>query len=85
MLRICTIAGHAAYGMLYKAAARAAKAMGYWRIIAFLPVNGPGSALRAAGWRCAGTVEIKNGDASKKVHYEQWLAVRRRRLEGSEL
>lgn len=85
VLHICATGGRTAYGMLYGAAARAAKALGYWRITAFLPVNSSGSALRAAGWRCAGPVENKKGSAPKKVRYEQWLTVRRRRLEESDL
>lgn len=51
---ICTVGGRAAYCMLYGAAARAAKAMGFHRIMAFLPVGRPDSALRSAGWKRVG-------------------------------
>ena len=40
--------------MLYAAAARAAKAMGYQRIITYTLDNEPGTSLRAAGWTCMG-------------------------------
>ena len=36
--------------MLYQAAARAAKAMGYERIQTFILATEPGTSLRAAGW-----------------------------------
>lgn len=73
--------GRTAYGMLYGAAARAAKALGYCRIIAFLPENISSSGLRAAGWKCAGPVESGKPQAPKKLRYEQRLMVRRRKAE----
>lgn len=51
---VCTAGGRAAYCMLFGAAARAAKAMGFRRIMAFLPVGRPDSALRSAGWKRTG-------------------------------
>lgn len=74
--RIYTTGGRAAYGMLYGAAARAAQALGYWRVIAFLPEGKPDSALRAAGWQ-----PIEPVDGGKRAHtlcYERRLMVRRR-------
>ena len=43
-----------ACSMLYQAAARASKAMGYDRIQTFILQTDPGTSLKAAGWRCAG-------------------------------
>ena len=40
--------------MLYAAAARAAKAMGYRKIITYTLDTEPGTSLRAAGWVCMG-------------------------------
>ena len=40
--------------MLYAAAARAAKAMGYRKIITYTLDTEPGASLRAAGWTCMG-------------------------------
>ena len=72
--RICATGGRAAYGMLYGAAARAAQALGYWRIIAFLPEGRPDSALRAAGWQ-----RMEPADSSgRQTAYERRLMVRRR-------
>lgn len=75
VLHICATGGRIAYEMLYGAAARAAKALGYWRIIVFQPVNVSSSALRAAGWRYTGAVKNEKDDVPKEVRYEKWLAV----------
>ena len=52
--RICTDGARNACSMLYGAAWRAAKALGYRRLITYtLPQEG-GASLRAAGWRLLG-------------------------------
>lgn len=52
--RLCTDGARNACSMLYGAAWRAARALGYRRLITYtLPEEG-GSSLRAAGWRCIG-------------------------------
>ena len=76
--RIYTTGGRAAYGMLYGACARAAQALGYWRISAFLPADRPDSALRAAGWARADPVETSRKRAPKTLRYERLLMTRRR-------
>ena len=76
--RIYTTGGRAAYGMLYGAAARAAQALGYWRIIAFLPEGRPDSALRAAGWRRMEPADGGEKQPSNILCYERRLMVRRR-------
>lgn len=52
--RLCTTGEKNACSMLYAAAARAAKAMGYSKIITYTLDTEPGTSLRAAGWLCAG-------------------------------
>lgn len=52
--RLCTTGERNACSMLYAAAARAAKAMGYRKIITYTLDSEPGTSLRAAGWMCAG-------------------------------
>ena len=52
--RLCTTGEKNACSMLYAAAARAAKAMGYRKIITYTLDNEPGTSLRAAGWTCMG-------------------------------
>lgn len=76
--RIYTTGGRAAYGMLYGAAARAAQALGYWRIIAFLRSDRPDSALRAAGWARANPVEGSGTRPPNILRYERRLMARRR-------
>jgi len=76
--RIYATGGRTAYGMLYGAAARAAQALGYWKIIAFLPADRPDSALRAAGWVRADPVDTNRKWASKTLRYERLLITRRR-------
>ena len=52
--RLGTTGEQNACSMLYGAAARAAKAMGYQKIITYTLDSEPGTSLRAAGWTCAG-------------------------------
>ena len=49
--RCCTDGARNACSMLYGAAARAAKALGYRRILTYTLDREPGIALRAAGWK----------------------------------
>ena len=52
--RVCTDGARNACSMLYGAAWRAAKALGYRRLITYtLPAEG-GASLRAAGWKLLG-------------------------------
>ena len=48
--RLCTTGEKNACSMLYAAAARAAKAMGYHKIITYTLETESGSSIRAAGW-----------------------------------
>jgi len=49
--RCCTDGTRNAASMLYGAAWRAAKALGYRRIVTYTLASEPGMSLRAAGWR----------------------------------
>lgn len=50
--RCCTDGTKNAASMLYGAAWRAAKALGYRRLITYTLVSEAGTSLTAAGWRC---------------------------------
>ena len=50
--RLCTDGSRNACSMLYGAAARAAKAMGYDKIITYILATEPGTSLKAAGYHC---------------------------------
>lgn len=52
--RLCTLGDRNACSMLYAAAARAAKAMGYHKIITYTLDTENGASIRAAGWHCTG-------------------------------
>jgi hypothetical protein len=53
--RCCVLDGHKnAASKLYAAAWRAARAMGYERLLTYTLASEPGTSLRAAGWRIIG-------------------------------
>ena len=54
--RLCTNGSRNACSMLYGAAWRAARAMGYKRLITYILESESGASLRAAGWKCIGPV-----------------------------
>lgn len=82
--RLCTDGTKNACSMLYTASARAAKAMGYRKIITYTLDTENGVSLRAAGWNCAGLAggkrwtgvrapEINLYPAQMKLRYEKQL------------
>lgn len=53
--RVCVLEGYPnACSMLYAAAWRAARALGYERLITYTLLREPGTSLRAAGWKVIG-------------------------------
>lgn len=52
--RLATDGAPNACSMLYGAAWRAARALGWRRLMTYTLATEPGSSLRAAGWRCIG-------------------------------
>lgn len=52
--RLCTTGERNACSMLYSAAWRACRAMGYKRLITYILASEPGVSLQAAGWRLVG-------------------------------
>ena len=52
--RLCTTGEKNVCSFLYGAAARAARALGYERIITYTLDSEPGVSLKAAGWECTG-------------------------------
>ena len=55
--RLCTDGTPHAASKLYAAAWRAARAMGYKRLITYTLNTEPGTSLVAAGWKCVGRTE----------------------------
>lgn len=52
--RLCTDGTKNACSMLYAAAWRAARAMGYKKLITYILESETGASLRAASWKCVG-------------------------------
>lgn len=52
--RLCTDGTKNACSMLYAAAWRAARAIGYKRLVTYILDTEPGTSLKAVGWRCVG-------------------------------
>jgi hypothetical protein len=60
VLRTCVLDGYKdACSKLYAAAWRAARAMGYKRLITYTLLSEPGTSLKAAGWKVIGQTEYK--------------------------
>ena len=64
--RLCTDGTPNACSILYAASARAAKAMGYTKIITYTLDTENGASLRAAGWRCEGLAGGKQWTGKRK-------------------
>ena len=72
--RVCTTGHRNACSKLYGAAWRAARALGYRRLVTYtLPEEG-GASLRGAGWRCVG--EAGGGSWSRRDR-PGWTCTRR--------
>ena len=80
--RLCTDGSRNACSMLYAAAWRAAKAMGYKKVVTYILDTENGSSIRAAGWKCVGQAgglrwtgkrrpEVDLYPAQMKLRYEK--------------
>ena len=79
--RLCTTGERNACSMLYAAAARAAKAMGYRKIITYTLETEDGSSARAAGWCCAGSAGGKCWTGKRRPAVQKYPAVKKLRYE----
>lgn len=84
--RLCTDGTKNACSMLYAAAWRAARAMGYKRLITYILESENGASLRAAGWKCVGQAgglrwtgerrpEVDLYPAQMKIRFERTVRV----------
>ena len=84
--RLCTDGTKNACSMLYAAAWRAAKAMGYKRLVTYILESENGASLRAAGWKCVGQAgglrwtgkrrpEVDLYPAQMKIRFERTVRV----------
>ena len=79
--RCCTDGSRNACSMLYGACARAARALGYRRIVTYTLAEESGASLRGAGWRRDGVVEYKSWDSPSRprTEYDEDLFGRKRK------
>ena len=64
--RCCTDGTKNACSILYGAACRAAKAMGYKRIYTYTREDEPGTSLKASNWKCEGRAGSESGWTGKR-------------------
>lgn len=79
--RLCTTGEKNTCSMLYAAAARAAKAIGYKKIITYTLDTEPGTSLRAAGWVCAGPAGGRRWTGQRKPAVDLYPAQMKLRYE----
>lgn len=70
--RLCTNGAKNACSFLYGAAARAAAAMGYKRIITYTLESENGASLRASGWICQGKAGGLRWTGKRQPKEDQW-------------
>jgi len=68
--RCCTDGTHNAASMLYQAAWRAARSMGYRRLLTFTLAEEPGTSLRAAGWKVIGSTPGKSWSVPSRLRVD---------------
>ena len=79
--RLCTDGAKNACSMLYAATWRAARAMGYRKIVTYILDTENGASLRAAGWNCAGLAGGKRWTGSRRPTADLYPAQMKYRYE----
>lgn len=70
--RLCTDGTKNACSMLYASAWRAAKALGYKRIVTYTLKSESGASLRAAGWACEGEAGKERWTGNRSGREPDW-------------
>lgn len=70
--RLCTDGTKNACSILYASAWRAAKALGYTRIVTYTLASESGSSLRAAGWTCEGVAGGEKWTGKRSGREPDW-------------
>lgn len=79
--RLCTDGTRNACSMLYAAAWRAARAMGYKKLITYILVSENGASLKAAGWKCIGQAGGLRWTGKRKPNVDLYPAQMKLRFE----
>lgn len=69
--RLCTDGTRNACSFLYAAAAKAAKGMGYHRIVTYILSSENGASLKASGWKMDGRVKGRSWDCKSRPRTTQ--------------
>lgn len=69
--RLATDGSRNACSMLYGASWRAARALGYRRLVTYTLAIEPGTSLRAAGWRSVGEVKGRSWDCPSRPRVDR--------------
>lgn len=72
--RLCTDGTRNACSFLYAAAWRAAKNMGYKKLITYILDTEAGTSLKAAGWKCVGEAGGKRWTGSRRPEVDLYPA-----------
>lgn len=81
--RLCTDGTKNACSMLYAAAWRAARALGYRRLVTYTLTSEPGTSLRAAGWRLIGEAGGRSWDRDSRPREDNHPLQRKFRWEAA--
>lgn len=71
VLRVCTDGTRNAPSLLYATCWRAARALGYRKLITYTLKTEPGSSLRAAGWRIVGEVTKRSWNTPSRPRVDR--------------
>lgn len=79
--RLCTDGSKNACSMLYAAACRAARAMGYKKVITYILDTEKGTTLKAAGWRLLGCVRGMSWNRPSRPRVDKFPLQKKLRFE----
>lgn len=82
--RLCTDGTRNACSMLYAAAWRAARAMGYKKVITYILKSETGTSLKAAGWKCVGEAGGERWTGKRRPEVDLYPAQMKLRFEKEE-
>jgi len=80
-LRVCTDGSKNACSFLYAASWRAARALGYRKLVTYTRTDEPGTSLVAAGWRVVGEVTARSWHTPSRPRVDRDERVPRLRWE----
>lgn len=71
VLRVCSTGERNVCSFLYGACWKAARALGYRKLVTYTLATEPGSSLRAVGWRVVGEVTARSWDAPSRPRVDK--------------